>query len=147
MWRGTDTGRLTDTRTHVTNIHFTSSNTQTQNVTNGNQTGKGDSVKVGHTVLNLVAVHPCFLEYGYKISCNDSPYVHNCICVGTMSSTSALSIVDENYSEENISADKAGSECKVLSPQRSILKDSNICNILHPSPHSSQTLKVIVDHS
>jgi len=100
-------------------------------------------VKVGYTVMDLVAA--CFLEYGYKISCcNDSAYVHNFICVGTMSSTSALSIVDENYSEENISADKTGSECKVLSPQRSILKDSNICNILHPSPHSSQTLKVLL---
>jgi len=71
-------------------------------------------------------------------------FVHVCIIVGTMSSTSAPSIVDENYCDENIPADKATSEFKVLSPQKSILKDSNVCNILRSSPHSSETLKVVI---
>ena len=69
--------------------------------------------------------------------------MHNCVCIGKMSSTSAQSIVDENYSDENICADKTASECKVLSPQRSILKDSNVGNILDSSV-TSGTVKVIV---
>ena len=84
---------------------------------------------------------------GYEFICCDIlACMHNCICVGTMSSTPALSVADENYIDENISADKTVSECKVLSPQRSILKDSNICNIFQTSPHCSETLKVIVGH-
>ena len=91
---------------------------------------------------SLMPGHPFLLEHGYKVSyCN---VFHVCIIVGTMSSTSAPSIVDENYCDENIPADKATSEFKVLSPQKSILKDSNVCNILRSSPHSSETLKVVI---
>jgi len=62
-----------------------------------------------------------------------------------MSSTDELPAVAENYSDENLPADKSASEYKVTSPQRSILKDLNrdICNVLHSSPQSVDTVKVI----
>jgi len=64
-----------------------------------------------------------------------------------MSSTSALTVVDENYSDENIAIDKTAIKCMVLSPQKSILKDSNVCHVLHSSPCSTENVKVVIDLS
>jgi len=60
-----------------------------------------------------------------------------------MSSTTPGSLIDENFADENVSADKAANECEVISPPRSILKDSNVCNIFHSSPQSLDTVKVV----
>jgi len=61
-----------------------------------------------------------------------------------MSSATEFS-VDENYSDENASAAVSPSKSQlVLSPHKSILKDSNVSNILCSSPQSLQTLKVTV---
>jgi len=71
------------------------------------------------------------------------PVYRYCIYVGTMNSTSTAFVVGENFADENVSADKSASEYKVLSPQRSILKDLNVSNICHSSPKSLDTAKVI----
>jgi len=67
-----------------------------------------------------------------------------CIYIGTMSLTSAVSVVDENFADENLPANKSASEYKVVSPQRSVLKDSNVCNVINSSPCASDTVKVKV---
>jgi len=61
-----------------------------------------------------------------------------------MSSSSAVSDFDENFFDENVSADKSAGEFKVVSPQRSILKDSNVGNIYNSSQHSLDTVKVVI---
>ena len=61
-----------------------------------------------------------------------------------MSSTSAASVFVENFADENVPADKSANEYKVVSPQRSLLKDSNVGNIYHSSRHSLDTVKVVI---
>jgi len=75
--------------------------------------------------------------------CISNSVLRNCIGVGTMSSASPVSSVDHNFPDENVSADTSVSKYRVVTPQRSILKDSNACNIVHSAPQSLDTVKVL----
>ena len=62
-----------------------------------------------------------------------------------MSSNSTVSVVDENFVDENVTANKFACEYKVVSPQsRSVLKDLITSNVIALSPLSVKVISVLL---